>query len=286
MINHKIKVLDVIKIALEAGKHILDVYHSNNVTVEYKNDASPVTIADKKSHNYICQQLSKHYPNIPLISEEGDLPNYEQRQQWHTAWFIDPLDGTKEFIKRNGEFTVNIALVEKGIPILGVIYSPAQDLMYFASSWHGSYKLSNCHAILPTIHHEFELIKTAQQLPINYSNEAFSIVVSRSHFSSETQAYVDQIQQQVGDVHIIEAGSSIKMCLIAEGVAQIYPRLSYSMEWDTAAGEAIVMYSGGKVEEYGTQSPLQYNKEHLKNPFHIVTAKPNDNLVIARFIYK
>ncbi|MGE7023667.1 3'(2'),5'-bisphosphate nucleotidase CysQ [Solibacillus cecembensis] len=280
MVNQLVKVLDIVKIAFEAGKHILDVYHSDSVEVDYKNDASPVTIADKKSHHSICQQLSIQYPNIPLISEEGDLPNYQQRKHWHTAWLIDPLDGTKEFIKRNGEFTVNIALIEKGTPILGVIYSPAQDLMYFASSWHGSYKLSNCRATLSTIYSEAELIKAAEKLPIFHSRKSLGIVVSRSHFSSDTQAYIDQIQQQVGDVHIIKAGSSIKMCLIAEGVAHIYPRLSYSMEWDTAAGEAIVTYSGGKVEEYGTHSPLQYNKVHLKNSFHIVTAQSNDNLNI------
>ncbi|WP_332649009.1 3'(2'),5'-bisphosphate nucleotidase CysQ [Lysinibacillus sp. 54212] len=273
MVNQRINILEIAKTAFEAGQQILDVYHSDGMTVEYKNDASPVTIADKKSHNYICDKLSSLYPTIPLISEEGELPDYKQRERWHTAWLIDPLDGTKEFIKRNGEFTVNIGLIKRGTPILGVIYLPSQDTMYFASSRLGSYKMEKCNTTLQKVYSESELIDASEKLPITQPRDSLAIVVSRSHFSTITQAYIDQIQQQVGDVHIIEAGSSVKMCLIAEGSADIYPRLSYSMEWDTAAGEAIVTFSGGRVEEYNTGLPLQYNKEHLKNPFHIAKSK-------------
>lgn len=265
-----IHIVDIVKIAFEAGAKILEVYKSDGVNIAFKQDDSPITIADKKSHDFICENLLKRYPHIPLISEEGDIPLYKQRKQWRTAWLIDPLDGTKEFIKRNGEFTVNIGLIENNTPILGVIYCPAQDIMYFASSLLGSYKLANCKDTFASIHSENELLSIAQRLPIEHPKDSFRVVVSRSHFSNDTQAYIDKMQQKHGDVHIIEAGSSIKMCLIAEGVADVYPRLSYSMEWDTAAGEAIVKYSGGIVEEYGTGTPLQYNKENLKNPFHIV----------------
>lgn len=265
-----IQLTHIVHIAFEAGQKILNVYSKENFGIEYKEDASPVTLADEQSHTHIIAKLSEHYSHIPILSEEGDLPSYEERKNWRLAWVVDPLDGTKEFIKRNGEFTVNIALIEHGTPILGVIYSPAQDIIYFANSGVGSYKLENCQVTLSSIQLDDDLLNASQKLPL-YKTTTTTVAVSRSHFSSETASFIEQLKSRPDDyIPVIEAGSSIKMCLVAEGTASIYPRLSYSMEWDTAAGEAIVKYSGGQVLEYPTNEPLRYNKENLKNPFHIV----------------
>lgn len=270
LIEQTIKTLSIVNIAVEAGKKILKIYNSEEVKVTLKEDESPITIADKQSHLYIVEQLSEQYPEIPILSEEGDSQDYQLRKDWQVNWLIDPLDGTKEFIKRNGEFTVNIGLIENHTPVFGVIYSPAQDIAYFASRQFGSYKLINCSNTLASIPNDSELLNAAQKLPLNQEKKAFNIAVSRSHFSSDTQGFIDKMKERYKHVEVIEAGSSIKMCLVAEGAADIYPRLSYSMEWDTAAGEAIVKYSGGTVAEYPTNKPLQYNKENLKNPFHLV----------------
>lgn len=272
--NQTIDILTIVNITYEAGQKILEIYHNHSVHVEWKNDESPLTIADKQSHHYICEQLLNNYPNIPLISEEGDLLDYEQRKHWHTAWLVDPLDGTKEFIKRNGEFTVNIGLIENATPVLGVIYVPVQDTMYVAYKKIGSYKLTHCSEKLHTIHNEADLLVASYKLPLQHTKESFHIAVSRSHFSDETEHFINQVKQRHTNVQTIASGSSIKMCLVAEGIADVYPRLSYSMEWDTAAGEAIVKYSGGSVLDYETNKPMQYNKPNLKNPFHICTSQP------------
>lgn len=264
-----INIQDILAIAYEAGKKTLAIYHSDRFDVDLKNDASPVTIADKAAHQIIHEQLANLYPDIPIISEEGQIADFAVRQKWRSAWLVDPLDGTKEFIKKNGEFTINIGLIENGVPVLGVIYIPAQDTMYFASLEIGSYKLSNCT-------HSLEaqtVMQAAQQLPLPKMHDGLRIVVSRSHFSPETENYLSELTQQYAKVETISSGSSIKMCLVAEGAADVYPRLSYSMEWDTAAGEAIVKYSGAQVEVYPSQQPMLYNKEHLKNPFHVVRRK-------------
>ncbi|WP_042477391.1 3'(2'),5'-bisphosphate nucleotidase CysQ [Bacillus ndiopicus] len=266
-----IQILNIVNIAFKAGQEILDVYNTDTVNVEFKNDESPLTIADKKSHHLIYNQLVNDYPHIPVISEEGVIIDYAQRSHWKTAWLVDPLDGTKEFIKRNGEFTVNIGLIENGTPVLGVIYCPVLDSIYFASSEIGSYKLTDCTENLKEIDTEETLLALSQKLPIDTNRESFAIAVSRSHFSSDTEAYIQAKREQHQHVELVTSGSSIKMCLVAEGKVDVYPRLSYSMEWDTAAGEAIVKYSGGHVFNFTTKEPLQYNKPQLKNPFHIVT---------------
>lgn len=266
-----IQILEPIRIAFKAGQEILTVYHTNEMNIELKNDESPVTIADKRAHQIIYTQLISSYPHIPVISEEGELADYTERSKWHALWLVDPLDGTKEFIKRNGEFTVNIALVEDGTPVLGVIYCPVLDTMYFASSELGSYQLINCTQRLEKIDSEGALLTIAQKLPIETARESFAIAVSRSHFSNETEAYIQKMREQHQQIELLTSGSSIKMCLVAEGKVDVYPRFSYSMEWDTAAGEAIVKYSGGQVLDTTTNQPLLYNKAQLKNPFHIVT---------------
>lgn len=263
-----IKIHDILTIAFEAGQKILDIYHAESFEVDLKSDASPVTIADKTAHQYIYEQLTDKYPDIPIISEEGEILDFKTRQQWPYTWLVDPLDGTKEFIKKNGEFTINIGLIENGSPIAGVIYIPAQETMYFASKATGSYKLSDCTRIIGQSTEQ--LLASAQKLPLPKQHDAIRVVVSRSHFSPETECYLKQLAQLYPKVETISSGSSIKMCLVAEGAADIYPRLSYSMEWDTAAGEAIVTYSGAHVEVYPSKLPMQYNKEQLKNPFHIV----------------
>ncbi|MER2108371.1 MAG: 3'(2'),5'-bisphosphate nucleotidase CysQ [Solibacillus sp.] len=261
-----IQIHDIVKIAFEAGQKILPIYKTDHLKVDVKSDDSPVTLADKTAHYYIYEQLSTRYPDIPVISEEGDIADFTVRKEWRYAWLVDPLDGTKEFIKKNGEFTINIGLLQEGVPVLGVIYIPAQDIMYFASSDIGSYKLANCAQALA----EQDVTGAAQKLPLPKQHEGIRVVVSRSHSSAETEDYLNELAQQHTIIETIASGSSIKMCLIAEGVADIYPRLSYSMEWDTAAGEAIARYSGAHVEVYPTKFPMQYNKENLKNPFHIV----------------
>lgn len=266
-----IRILEPIHIAFKAGQEILKVYNTETVNVEFKGDESPLTIADKRSHHLIETELVRCYPRIPVISEEGEIVDYAQRSKWHTAWLVDPLDGTKEFIKRNGEFTVNIGLIENGTPVLGIIYCPVQDTMYFASSIIGSYKLINCTQNLQKIDTENILLTLSQKLPIATNREVFAIAVSRSHFSSDTEDYIQKMQELHHNIELVTSGSSIKMCLVAEGRVDVYPRLSYSMEWDTAAGEAIVKYSGGKVLDSTTNEPLHYNKEQLKNPFHIAT---------------
>ncbi|WP_107841038.1 3'(2'),5'-bisphosphate nucleotidase CysQ [Metasolibacillus meyeri] len=266
-----IQILEPIHIAFKAGQEILNVYNSETVRVELKHDESPLTIADKKAHHVIYTQLVNNYPHIPVISEEGELLDYAERSKWNAVWLVDPLDGTKEFIKRNGEFTVNIGLIENGTPVLGVIYCPVLDTMYFASSEIGSYKLTNCTENLQKIASENTLLTIARKLPFETTRESFAIAVSRSHFSGETEAYIQKMRVQHPHVELITSGSSIKMCLVAEGKVNVYPRLSYSMEWDTAAGEAIVKYSGGQVLDASTNEPMLYNKKHLKNPFHIVT---------------
>lgn len=265
MIN-TIEINDVLAIAFEAGKKILDIYHADTFEVDVKSDASPVTIADKTAHHYIYEQLISRYSNIPIISEEGTIPDFEARAAWRYAWLVDPLDGTKEFIKKNDEFTVNIGLIDNGTPVLGVIYIPAQDVIYFASRDIGAYKLTHCTQAFT----QQDVLQQAQKLPLTKQHEGVRVVVSRSHSSAETESYLNELAQQHAVVETIASGSSIKMCLVAEGTADIYPRLSYSMEWDSAAGEAITRYSGAQVEVYPTKMPMQYNKENLKNPFHIV----------------
>lgn len=242
----------VIKTAQEAGKKILEFYDTE-VEVMSKEDDSPLTKADLAAHHFIVNALREIDPDIPIISEESVLPEYEERQNWTTFWLVDPLDGTKEFIKKNGEFTVNIALIKNRKPVLGVVYVPAFDVMYYAEETIGSFKR--------------EEEKDAEKLeskPFQTPGKA-RIVVSRSHGDDSTAKKLKKIGVEVSEE--VPSGSSIKFCLVAEGKADLYPRLGPTMEWDTAAADAIYRYSSRNGEKF---SPLTYNKESLKNPYFLV----------------
>jgi 3'(2'), 5'-bisphosphate nucleotidase len=268
-----------IQAAIAAGQAINTVYHSEDFGVEYKSDTSPLTVADRKSHEIIMNVLQDF--DIPILSEEGKDAPYAQRKEWQRFWVVDPLDGTKEFIKRNGEFTVNIALVEDGRPILGTIFVPDRDTLYFAAQGFGAYKLEDGpfnelpHAPADSAGQVRillgQLVEQSTQLPIEQPRQAaLTIVGSRSHKTAELEAYVEEKRKAVGQVEFISAGSSLKICLVAEGKADIYPRLGPTMEWDTAAGQAIAEAAGATVCAYDTAKPLTYNKEDLHNPWFIV----------------
>ena len=252
MLN-QIDIQDIVAIAKEAGNAIMQVY-KQDFEVEYKQDNSPLTLADKKANDIIETGLNQLSVNLPILSEEGkDIP-YEDRKHWEYFWLVDPLDGTKEFIKKNDEFTVNIALIHKDTPVLGVVYAPALDVCYWAKQDEGAFK-------------------DGQKLPLKAANQrdTYKIVASRSHMSDETQVFIDAINTRK-EKELISIGSSLKICLVAEGEADIYPRLGPTMEWDTGAAHAIVDESGKSLERYmnGKYSEHEYNKENLLNQWFIV----------------
>lgn len=255
-----------IKASLKAGEEILKVYDSD-FAVEHKDDRSPLTLADKNAHDCICEILKES--NFPVLSEEGKSIDYSERSQWEYFWMVDPLDGTKEFIKRNGEFTVNIALIHKQKSILGVIYVPVTKTLYFAAEGVGS-----CKSLIPSPQSSIvnlqELIKSSNKLPLETTNKKFTVVASRSHLSEETEMFIAGLKNQYKEVEFISSGSSIKLCLVAEGSANVYPRFAPTMEWDTAAGQAICEIAGKKVIDYSNNQPLLYNKPNLLNNWFIV----------------
>ncbi|MGR3220333.1 MAG: 3'(2'),5'-bisphosphate nucleotidase CysQ [Candidatus Anammoxibacter sp.] len=267
MIPKNINILDVLKIAVNAGENILQVYEKD-FTVEFKADNSPLTMADKESDDIITGGLMNLYPEIPLLSEESKEVPYEERKSWEYFWLIDPLDGTKEFVKKNGEFTVNIALIFNGKPLLGVIYVPVKDTLYFGLEGAGSYKLANSKE-LDNCNNSSDVIAASQKLPIDNASKPYTIVGSRSHMSDETQEFIKKKEAEHGNVEIMSIGSSLKLCMVAEGKADIYPRFGPTMEWDTAAGQAIVVYADGNVLEVENNKSLEYNKENLLNPWFI-----------------
>jgi 3'(2'), 5'-bisphosphate nucleotidase len=250
--------------AIEAGKKILEVY-GNEFEVETKTDNSPLTEADKKSHEKIKEIISPL--SISILSEEGRQLPYDERRNWNKFWLVDPLDGTKEFIKRNGEFTVNIALIEDGSPVAGVVYVPVTGKMYYGSKEAGSYSFTFNENEGKSIE---TYISNAEKLPEATPPEIYTVVASRSHNTPETEEFIDERRKQYGEVNCVSSGSSIKLCLVAEGKANVYPRLAPTMEWDTAAGHAVAKFAGCKVYDYNTGSELQYNKENLLNPWFVV----------------
>ena len=266
---------DAVLAAIKAGAAIMDVYASD-FAVETKEDHSPLTLADKKSHEIIKAELSRH--DLPFISEEGRYLDYGERSRWSLLWIVDPLDGTKEFIKRNGEFTVNIALIEDRQPVMGVVYAPVNQWLYFAARGLGAYKMIDVDPVHFTVN-EFRDVEDqlhlwmqqASRLPLDSSERsAYTIVGSRSHGTSELEAFVRQKRRERGEVEFIAAGSSLKICLVAEGSADIYPRLGPTMEWDTAAGQAIAEFSGARVYVYQGGERLGYNRRDMLNPWFIV----------------
>lgn len=264
--------------ALKAGEKILSIYNdpASDFGIERKADNSPLTIADREAHVIIDRLLRQAAP-YPVLSEEGRHLDYARRREWTALWIVDPLDGTKEFIKRNGEFTVNIALVKDGTPVLGVIYLPVKKELYFAADGVGAYKLSGIGALK-----EGDTLETLQaaavRLPHTEFKEAFVIVASRSHLTPETEAYIEEMKKQHDLVELISSGSSIKICLVAEGKADVYPRFAPTMEWDTAAGHAIARAAGAEIYRADTGMPLRYNKEDLLNPWFIVE-KRRDTII-------
>lgn len=257
MLN-EIKVNDIVTLAKKAGEAIMSIY-TKDFEVEFKADESPLTEADKAAHNIIVAGLLKldqsNGTKIPVLSEEGRGIPYVDRKEWDCFWLVDPVDGTKEFVKKNGEFTVNIALIQQGVAVLGVVYAPALNACYWAKKGESAFKDGD----------KLPLQDAAQRM--NYK-----IVASRSHMSDETKQYIDSIETDKVK-ELVSIGSSLKICLVAEGCADIYPRLGPTMEWDTGAAHAVILESGMDMLAYENGEllgPLSYNKENLLNPFFIV----------------
>ncbi len=251
-----------ISAALSAGEQILKIYNFADFGVERKADNSPLTLADKAGHNAIVEILEE--TGLPILSEEGQTIPYEERKNWKRFWMVDPLDGTKEFIKRNGEFTVNIALIENHKPVMGVVFVPVSGELYFADP-NGSFKSK-----VESQKSKADLEDAVDLRLATCDTTTFRVVGSRSHMSQETLDYIDTLDTQGKEIEIVSKGSSLKLCMVAEGLADIYPRLAPTMEWDTAAGHAIAKYAGKKVYQFGTDEEVIYNKENLLNPFFIV----------------
>ncbi len=253
-----------IEAALQAAKKIVEIYQSDDFDVQLKSDDSPLTKADIASHNIIESLLKE--TQIPILSEEGkDIP-FEVRKKWSQLWIVDPIDGTKEFIKRNGEFTINIALVENQRPTLGVIYAPILNDLYFSLDGMGAYKVK------VDLENYFvdSLIENRIQLPIKRQEDTYTIVASRSHLSTETEDFIEEMKSKHGEIQMISKGSSLKLCMVAEGLADCYPRFAPTMEWDTAAGQAICSASGFKLIDWHSKSVLKYNRPNLRNDWFIV----------------
>jgi 3'(2'), 5'-bisphosphate nucleotidase len=251
-----------------AGKAIMQVYGKSRLIVRIKKDFSPLTIADQAAHDVLMTYLEN--TQIPVISEEGLQCDYSTMSNWELFWLVDPLDGTKEFLRQNGEFTVNIALIKNNLPHMGVIYAPATGNLYYGYPGLGSYLLST-NVFKEEIPVDLaQVIRLSERLPFRKNKVRFTIVASRSHRNFETQNYLRKMKKEYGRVEIISIGSSLKFCLVAEGNADIYPRFGPTMEWDTAAGQAIATQSGCSVTRYDTGDILTYNKKDLKNPWFFV----------------
>lgn len=256
-----------INASLKAGIAIMEVYQSN-FEVETKEDASPLTIADKKANDIIVSILKS--TNLPIISEETKVLSFETRADWDLCWIVDPLDGTKEFINRNGEFTVNIALVENNIPVLGVIYVPVSKELFFTDYKSNSAKKVVVDTSTAELDDAFIQEKATELHPLTTLESPVKIVGSRSHLNQDTQDFIDSIKQNYS-IEMVPKGSSLKFCMVAEGKAHYYPRFAPTMEWDTAAGQAICEAVGVSVINNETKRQLQYNKESLLNPYFLVS---------------
>jgi 3'(2'), 5'-bisphosphate nucleotidase len=239
----------LITIAKKASDAIMEIY-SKDFDVEYKEDSSPLTEADIKANTIICDELKKLYPHIPIMSEENDIAPFSVRKNWSEYFCIDPIDGTKEFIKKNGEFSINIAYMKQNIPFMGVVYAPALDELYYSDGQNS--------------------FKNGTPLPYMKNSDSFVIATSKSHPSSKTYTYIQELQKTHKNTKLIYKGSSLKLCMVASGEVDIYPRLAPTMEWDTTAADAIVRSAGFMVYEFDTNKPLTYNKKNLLNPRFVV----------------
>ncbi len=265
----------VIMAVLDAGEAILGIYESGeDVEVEYKADQSPLTAADRASHALLMERLQQLW-DLPVLSEESREVPWERRGQWESYWLVDPLDGTKEFIRRNGEFTVNVALVRRGVPVYGVVYAPVPGLLYFGAAGHGARRAvrgvdyadrDELAARLTDAEHAFPALPLAQE-----PGRPFTVVASRSHGNVETTDFIERLEVDHGPARRVSVGSSLKLCLCAEGTADVYPRLAPTMHWDTAAAQAVVSAAGGRVLQAGTSDELSYGGPSLVNPYFVVT---------------
>ncbi|WP_346838063.1 3'(2'),5'-bisphosphate nucleotidase CysQ [Microbulbifer sp. SAOS-129_SWC] len=259
----------VIEICERAGEAILAVYNSSaELQVETKADDSPVTAADLAAHKVLAPALAELLDGVPVLSEEQELPSFDERQQWQRYWIVDPLDGTKEFIRRTGEFTVNVALIDNGEPVLGVVYVPVLNITYAGSKTDGAFKR--------TADGE-SAIRVRSLQPRLEAGEAVELVASRSHGAGAVDQLVERIEGALGSVACKNMGSSLKLCLVAEGAADLYPRLAPTCEWDTAAAQAVVEAAGGTVVDEQFEL-LRYNsKDSLLNPFFYVIGDSSFN---------
>jgi 3'(2'), 5'-bisphosphate nucleotidase len=247
-----------------AGLEIMKVY-ATDFSVEKKGDNSPLTRADKAAHQTIAEALKK--TGLPVLSEEGrDIP-FSERKNWERFWMVDPLDGTKEFVKRNGEFTVNIALIEKGKSIAGVVLVPETEDLYFGLQGLGAFKYEGFKGWQTGLE---SLAKASEILPTETDREKYVIIGSRSHSSDESKQFMEKLIAEHPNNEIISMGSSKKICYVADGKADIYPRFAPTMEWDTAAAHAIVKLAGKEIHDHKTAKPMVYNKEDLLNNWFVV----------------
>jgi len=249
--------LDVLGIARRAGDEILDVYNSESFDVETKGDGSPLTMADQRAHNLIVKELAALTPDIPILSEESAGNEQIDRHGWPKFWLVDPLDGTKEFVKRNGEFTVNIALIDKRLPVMGVVHVPVTNESYIGHVGKGA--------------SFFASDGKSRVIRANaYTDGTAVVVASRSHAGGTTGTYLENLESDIGKPDVESMGSSLKICLVASGNAHVYPRLGPTSEWDTAAAHAVLAAAGGRILA-PTGDELAYNKESVLNPWFFAT---------------
>ena len=274
--------LAALRAALQAGAEILAVYNGE-FEVQQKADRTPLTEADLRAQRRIHEILEQHDPEVPFLGEESaDIP-YDRRELWDRYWLVDPLDGTKEFVKRNGEFTVNIAYVSAtdgpGDPLVGVVYAPVLSRAYLGVVGKGAYRLDNLPPGAAAPRSWDEPVATARALqPAGPAEQRsperpFTVVASRSHMSAETEAFVEEVRAEHPDLELVSAGSALKMCLVAEGAADLYPRFAPTMEWDTGAGHAVCRAAGAEVVAWPAAEELVYNKPELVNPWFLVRSR-------------
>jgi 3'(2'), 5'-bisphosphate nucleotidase len=268
MIDHHILLQTAVLASLKGAREIMAVYHKADPGVRLKEDATPVTEADMRSNRVIECALGS--TGIPIISEEGKDLSFSHRSGWNRFWLVDPLDGTKEFIKHNGQFTVNIALIENGIPTIGISFIPVKGWLYCGVNGL-SYKYS-----LPDWQDadDSHFLSKASMVTLPYqSTSVATVVVSSSHPSSATARYIGSLEESYPGLKVEQVGSSLKLCLLAEGSANIYPRIGTTMEWDTAAGDVILRNAGGAIVRMSDFHPLEYNKENLRNPDFVAVTR-------------
>jgi len=257
--------------AVKAGVRTLEIYNQD-FSVETKSDNSPLTQADRDAHAIIVSRLKAF--ELPILSEEGRAIPYDERRGWEQFWMVDPLDGTKEFVKKNGEFTINIALIHHQSPILGVVYVPVSRRLYYAAEGMGTFRFDISDEASIELVSIGDLVGSSRRLTADVAGDSpYTIVGSRSHVTPELEAYVAEKRRRHDVVEFISAGSSLKFCLVAEGMADVYPRMGPTMEWDTAAGQVVAEMAGATVVRADNGLPMVYNKPDLLNPWFIVTAK-------------